>query len=145
MPPVSRGTLVPALVALVALLAATVAGAAPPSVDAEAYLVQNAATGEVLAAHDARERVPIASITKLMTALLAVESGDPDDIVTVTSAAAGVGDRAEGLDGEVGVLGRGVARAVGLDHHHRQAVGDDVVHLASDAGALVLGGSWLIA
>ena len=27
----------------------------------EAYLVQNAATGEVLAAHDARERVPIAS------------------------------------------------------------------------------------
>jgi D-alanyl-D-alanine carboxypeptidase (penicillin-binding protein 5/6) len=91
-PPVSRGALGSALVALVALLAAAVAGAAPPAVDANAYLVQNAATGEVLAAHDARERVPIASITKLMTALLAVERGHADDIVTVTSAAAGVGE-----------------------------------------------------
>jgi D-alanyl-D-alanine carboxypeptidase (penicillin-binding protein 5/6) len=77
---------------LVALLLAAVAGAAPPSVDAEAYFVQNAATGEVLATQDERERLPVASITKLMTALLAVERGDVDDVVTVTRRAAGVGE-----------------------------------------------------
>jgi D-alanyl-D-alanine carboxypeptidase (penicillin-binding protein 5/6) len=89
---VRRGLLVPVLAALVALLLATVAGAAPPSVDAEAYLVQNAATGEVLAARSEREQLPVASITKLMTALLAVERGDVDDVVTVTRGAAGVGE-----------------------------------------------------
>ena len=67
-------------------------GAAPPSVDADAYFVQNAATGEVLAAQDERERLPVASITKLMTALLAVERGDVDDVVTVTRGAARVGE-----------------------------------------------------
>ncbi len=85
-----RGALV--LAALVALLLAAFAGAAPPSVDAEAYFVQNAATGEVLAAQGERERLPFASITKLMTALLAVERGDVDDVVTVTRGAARVGE-----------------------------------------------------
>ena len=80
------------LAALAALLLAAVAGAAPPSVDAEAYFVQNAATGEVLAARDERERLPVASITKLMTALLGVERGDVDDVVTVTRGAARVGE-----------------------------------------------------
>ena len=67
-----------------ALALAVVAVAAPPPVDAEAYLVQNAVTGEVLASHDARERLPMASITKLMTALVAVESEPLDRVVTVT-------------------------------------------------------------
>ena len=84
--------LVPVLAAAVALLLAGVAGAAPPPVDAEAFFVQNAATGEVLAARDERARLPVASITKLMTALLAVERGDVDDVVTVTRGAARVGE-----------------------------------------------------
>ena len=79
--------LVPVLAAVVGLLLAGVAGAAPPPVDAEAYLVQNAATGEVLAARDERERLPIASITKLMTALVALERADVDDVVTVDAGA----------------------------------------------------------
>ena len=77
---------------LAGLLLAAVAGAAPPPVDAEAYFVQNAATGEVLAADDERERLPVASITKLMTALVAVERADVDELVTVTRHAAGVGE-----------------------------------------------------
>jgi hypothetical protein len=57
------------LLALATTLAlAVVAAAAPPPVDAEAYLVQNSGTGEVLASQDERERLPMASITKLMTA-----------------------------------------------------------------------------
>ena len=78
-------------VALFLALAATlslavVAAAAPPPVDAEAYLVQNSGTGEVLAAHDARERLPMASITKLMTALVALEHASLDDVATISRA-----------------------------------------------------------
>ncbi|HWG56954.1 MAG TPA: D-alanyl-D-alanine carboxypeptidase family protein [Gaiellaceae bacterium] len=79
-----------AVVAAAALAAA--ASAAPPPVQAEAYLVQNAATGEVLAAHDEAERLPIASITKLMTALVALERADLDEIVVVSPEAASVGE-----------------------------------------------------
>ena len=53
--------------------AATAGAAPPPSVDARAWLVENPVTGEVLASHAARYRMPIASITKLMTVLVALE------------------------------------------------------------------------
>ena len=77
---------------LACLLAAVVATAAPPPVLAEAYVVQNAATGETLASLHEREQLPIASITKLMTALLTLERAKLDDVVTVTSRAAAVGE-----------------------------------------------------
>ena len=81
------------LVALAAALALAVAGvAAPPPVEAEAYLVQNAGTGEVLAARDARERLPMASITKLMTALVAVERADLDAVATISARTASIGE-----------------------------------------------------
>ncbi len=78
--------------AVLALLLATPALAGAPQVTARAYLVQNAATGEVLAASHARERLPIASITKLMTVLVALRHARLDDVVTVSGAAARVGE-----------------------------------------------------
>jgi D-alanyl-D-alanine carboxypeptidase (penicillin-binding protein 5/6) len=87
--------------ALAWALAATAATAAPPGVEARAYLVVNGATGEVLAARAQRERLPIASITKLMTVLVALERADPDDVVTVGAIATAVGESTIGLrDGE---------------------------------------------
>ena len=80
------------LAAVVASLAAAAAVAAPPAVDAEAYLVVNGQTGEVLASRNAAERVPMASITKLMTVLVALEHARPDDVVTVGAGAASVGE-----------------------------------------------------
>jgi D-alanyl-D-alanine carboxypeptidase (penicillin-binding protein 5/6) len=74
------------------LICAVVAAAAPPPVEAEAYLVQNGVTGEVLASHDARERLPMASITKLMTALVALERTSVDDVATISSHTASVGE-----------------------------------------------------
>ena len=85
----------PALVALLAaLLAATAqpALAAPPKVAARAYLVVDGRTGDVLASHRPRARVSIASITKLMTALVVVERTKPSDVVTVRPYATGAGE-----------------------------------------------------
>jgi D-alanyl-D-alanine carboxypeptidase (penicillin-binding protein 5/6) len=80
------------LAVVMASLAAATAVAAPPAVDAEAYLVVNGQTGEVLASRNAAERVPMASITKLMTVLVALEHARPDDVVTVGAGAASVGE-----------------------------------------------------
>ena len=60
-------------VGVLALLLAAPARAGAPAVDASAYLVVDARTGEVLAASHAHERLPIASITKLMTVLVTLE------------------------------------------------------------------------
>lgn len=73
-------------------LAPAAASAAPPSIDARAWLVQNAATGEVLLAHNARARVPIASITKLMTVLVTLEHARLKDVVTVSPGTSRVGE-----------------------------------------------------
>ncbi|HEX4930689.1 MAG TPA: D-alanyl-D-alanine carboxypeptidase family protein [Gaiellaceae bacterium] len=81
------------LLALAAALAlAVVAAATPPPVDAQAYIVENGSTGEVLAAHDEREQLPMASITKLMTALVALDHASLDDVATISRRTASVGE-----------------------------------------------------
>ena len=80
-----------ALVSALVLAAGATAGG-PPSVHASAYLVENASTGEVLASSDAHARVPIASITKLMTVLIALRNHRLTDVVAVDPRAAAVGE-----------------------------------------------------
>ncbi|HEU5363685.1 MAG TPA: D-alanyl-D-alanine carboxypeptidase family protein [Gaiellaceae bacterium] len=81
------------LVACVAaLLLAAPARAGAPEVDASAYLVLDARTGQVLAASNAHERLPIASITKLMTVLVTLDHRRLRDVVTVDPRAAAVGE-----------------------------------------------------
>jgi len=87
--------LVPASLAALAL--AVPALAAAPQVTARAWLVQNGATGEVLARHNERAALPIASITKLMTVLVALRHADLDDVVTVPTGAVGVPGSSIGL------------------------------------------------
>jgi serine-type D-Ala-D-Ala carboxypeptidase (penicillin-binding protein 5/6) len=85
------------LVAVAALVLVAPVLAAPPRVSGRAWLVENGATGEVLLAHDAHQRVPIASITKLMTVLLTLEHTRLDDVVTVSPEAAAVGESSANL------------------------------------------------
>jgi D-alanyl-D-alanine carboxypeptidase (penicillin-binding protein 5/6) len=80
------------LVLLSALFLAAPAAAAAPHVAARAWLVQNGTTGEVLLRHDDARRLPIASITKLMTVLVVLERTRPADVVTVSTEAASVGE-----------------------------------------------------
>ena len=79
---------------LLALLCCAPAGAtslvpAPPSINADAYLLLDYLTGEVLVAHNIDERLPPASLTKLMTSYILAEEVDAgrltlDDEVTVS-------------------------------------------------------------
>jgi D-alanyl-D-alanine carboxypeptidase (penicillin-binding protein 5/6) len=90
-----RRLLLALLFALVFAVPARAVG--PPPVDAKAYLVVDGSTGEVLAAQNAHERLPIASITKLMTVLLTLERSKLSETVTVQPTAAGVGESSIGL------------------------------------------------
>jgi D-alanyl-D-alanine carboxypeptidase (penicillin-binding protein 5/6) len=73
-------------------LAVPASQAGAPRPDARAWLVENAATGEVLSAHAAQARIPIASITKLMTVLVTLEHARLDDVVTVSRRTSRVGE-----------------------------------------------------
>ena len=56
---------------------------APPEVDADAWLLMDVATGQVLAEHAGDERRPVASTIKVLTALTVLSRADLDDRVTV--------------------------------------------------------------
>jgi len=92
--------LAPAAAAFAAVcsLAATAGAAGPPSIDARAWLVENSATGEVLVSHDARYQTPIASITKLMTVIVALQHLKLTDVVRVDPRAAEVGQESVFLE-----------------------------------------------
>jgi serine-type D-Ala-D-Ala carboxypeptidase (penicillin-binding protein 5/6) len=85
-----RARLVAVLAAALGVVPSALAG--PPPVAAPAYVVENAATGEVLAARAPARRVPIASITKLMTVLVTLERRPLSHLVTVAPGAAQVGE-----------------------------------------------------
>ncbi|MGA9160720.1 MAG: D-alanyl-D-alanine carboxypeptidase family protein [Actinomycetota bacterium] len=75
----------------------------PPEVHAGSAVLADLDTGQVLFALDGNERRPIASVTKIMTALLVVESADPTDVVTVSeNAASGQVSGISGLGLEAG-------------------------------------------
>jgi serine-type D-Ala-D-Ala carboxypeptidase (penicillin-binding protein 5/6) len=63
----------------------------PPGTRARAVLVATGA-GEILYERGADRRVPMASITKLMTALLTLERTKPDNVVTVRGPAPSIGE-----------------------------------------------------
>jgi len=59
----------------------------PPSLDAGAYILIDARTGDVLCEKDSAKTVFPASTTKIMTAILAIENGDPDEVLTASQSA----------------------------------------------------------
>ncbi|MDX6644353.1 MAG: hypothetical protein QOK40_80 [Miltoncostaeaceae bacterium] len=79
-------------VAAGALVLAGPANAAPaPTPSARAYILVEPATGEVLAQRLPDQQLPMASTTKIMTALLTLERLPPERLLTVPEAAVEVG------------------------------------------------------
>jgi serine-type D-Ala-D-Ala carboxypeptidase (penicillin-binding protein 5/6) len=103
----------------------------PPPVSAPSWILHDASSGATLASHNAGEMRAPASVTKIMTALLALEMGDQSDMVTISARAAGTGERSIGLwAGERVALGALLRAAM--------------VHSANDAATAIaehIGGS----
>ena len=110
-----RLLLAPALLALAFLLLQPAAAAGPaaaaPRVDARAYLVVNATSGDVLVSKNPNARLPIASLTKLMTVDIALQHLNVDQYVTVSSAAAKVGEESAELRAGESILVGDLVRA----------------------------------
>jgi len=67
-------------------------------VTANAAVLMDVATGDILFSKQAHKRLPPASTTKIMTAILGFELGRPDEVVTVSEKAAAVGESTIYLD-----------------------------------------------
>ena len=61
-----------------------------PSVNAKGAVLIEAESGEIIFAQNADERLPMASTTKIMTALVAIENADISKTVSVSPSAVGV-------------------------------------------------------
>lgn len=120
-----------AVLAAVLLSFAVRAGASIPdtpgvSVNADAALVMEAMTGRVLFAQNAHRRLPIASTTKIMTALLTLEQQDIDAVFEVSAEAIRVEGSSMGLQegdrASLRALAAGMLLASGNDAANAAAV-----------------------
>ena len=80
----TNGTAPPASLTLRPLAAPNESRAHIPGVRATAGILVDSVSGSVLWGHEVHQRLPIASLTKLMTALLALDHGGIDRSFTVT-------------------------------------------------------------
>lgn len=69
----------------------------PPEVTAEAWIVYDVDAELVLGSRRADEERPMASVTKIMTALVVMEHADLDELVRISEGAAGTGEAEIGL------------------------------------------------
>lgn len=69
----------------------------PPEVTAEAWIVYDHTYGQVLAELDADSRRSVASVTKILTALVVLQNVREGDLVTISETAASVGESEIGL------------------------------------------------
>lgn len=71
-------------------ISASVAAVVPPALSAQAALLLDADTGRVLFAHNEDARLPMASTTKIMTALIVAEQLNMTDAIRIDKRAVGV-------------------------------------------------------
>lgn len=90
-----------ALIAPISFLPSTAANSSPepelPALTAPAWILYDADAGVVIASQNADEERPMASVTKIMTALVVVENADLDALVRISASAAGTGEAEIGL------------------------------------------------
>ena len=106
----------------------------PPKVDAASVALADLDSGRILHGHRDRKRRPIASVTKIMTALLVLEEARPFDVVTVSRRAAAEGGAGLGLEAGERIEVRELLFALML-----QSANDAAVALAEHVGGTVRG------
>lgn len=73
-------------------LGITSSASEPSNMYSKAYCLIDADSNRILASKDADIQLPMASTTKIMTCIVALENGNPDDIVTVSGYASSMPD-----------------------------------------------------
>ncbi len=73
-------------------LGITSSASEPSRMYSKAYCLIDADSNRILASKDADIQLPMASTTKIMTCIVALENGNPDDIVTVSKYASSMPD-----------------------------------------------------
>lgn len=76
-----------AILLIVFFAQSSIAFSQPPAIDAGAYMLVDLDTGEVLLEENPDQLMYPASLTKIMTAILALEKGDLDEVMTASKAA----------------------------------------------------------
>lgn len=96
---VTTSRLVARLALVLALWYATAvaAFAAPPAMHARAYMLLNPDTGEILASRNPDMRLPMASTTKMMTALTVITATGGNGVAVVPADAVATGESSAGL------------------------------------------------
>jgi serine-type D-Ala-D-Ala carboxypeptidase (penicillin-binding protein 5/6) len=94
----------------------------PPRTAAAAVALADLDSGEILWHRNGGERRPIASITKIMTALLVLETSDPGELVTATPSAASQSGAELGLEAGERLPLRDLLRALMLQSANDAAV-----------------------
>ncbi len=72
------------VIVLLALLACAIGFAQKPTVKAKSAILMEASNGQVLYEKNAHQKLPPASLTKIMTALIVLERCDLDEVVTAS-------------------------------------------------------------
>lgn len=67
------------------------------NISAKSVMAVNAETGEIIFNKNSKEKLPVASTVKIMTALVALENADPSAVYAVSEKAATVGENSMGL------------------------------------------------
>ncbi|NOY15219.1 MAG: D-alanyl-D-alanine carboxypeptidase [bacterium] len=93
---------------------------APPSLSARAYLIKDLDSKVIIAAKNPDTPLPIASLTKLMTALVALESYPPKTIIPIT------------IDADQ-VEGQKIGLKKGEKYTLETLVASSIIHSANDA------------
>jgi D-alanyl-D-alanine carboxypeptidase (penicillin-binding protein 5/6) len=106
----------------------------PPSITSKAAILQDLDSGQVLASKSPRAKRPIASLTKIMTALVVLTEANPDDTVVVSGNAAAQPGSSLGLLAGERISVRELMYAILL-----QSSNDAAVALAEHVGGSVGG------
>jgi len=106
------GAAVAALAAVAPAAAPAASAPAPPQVKAPAAILVEPATGDVVFQRNADQRRPIASTTKLMTALVTLEHASLDDVMTTINYHGSPAESLAGFRGGEKVTVRDLLRAL---------------------------------
>ena len=119
-------------------LATPVPSSEPPKVTAESAALGDLDSGEILWQRRGSERQPIASVTKIMTALLVMETTDPGELVTASPQAASQSGAELGLEAGEQLPVRDLLLALMLQSANDAAVAL-AEHVAGSVEAFVAG------